>query len=113
MDEKTKKIYLMHSAEIGAYKIGVSKNPIKRLETLSTGCPYSIDLIYKFVSKRPFMLEGALHSTYVQYKRNIDGDPLSGEWFDLPTNEVIGFLDKCRKLESTMEFLAEAGNPFI
>lgn len=103
----------MHSAEIGAYKIGVSKNPNRRLEELSTGCPYPIDIIYKFSSKRPFALETALHNAYSTYKQNLDGDELSGEWFSLPPAEVLGFVERCKKIEDTMNFLVESGNPFI
>jgi hypothetical protein len=111
--KKTKEIYLMHSEEIGAYKVGISKNPNKRLNELKTGCPYPIKIIYNFPSKRPFLLEAALHKSYCSYKKNLDGDSLFGEWFNLPPSEVSGFIDKCKKIEDTMDFLAESGNPFI
>ena len=106
-------VYLMYSSGVDAYKIGVSKNSEKRIIQLQTGCPYQIEIRSIFKTQRPFKVETALHNRYQQYKRNYDGDHISGEWFQLPISEVAGFLAACTEVEERLEFLAESGNPFI
>lgn len=103
----------MYSSGVDAYKIGVSKNSEKRILQLQTGCPYAIEIKSIYKTNVPFKVESALHNRYVQYKRNYDGDPISGEWFQLPISEVTGFLTACSEIEGRLEFLIDNGNPFI
>lgn len=117
MNKKSKsesyEIYLMYSFGTDAHKIGVSKNSEKRIKQLQTGCPYQIEIKSIFKTYRPFKVETALHNRFLKHKRNYDGDPISGEWFQLPISEVIDFLDTCSEIEKRMELLAGEGNPFI
>jgi hypothetical protein len=106
-------VYLMYSSGVDAYKIGVSKNSEKRLKQLQTGCPYQIELKSVFKTYRPFRVETALHNRYLQYKHNYDGDPISGEWFQLPITDVADFLTTCFEIEERLKFLVDSGNPFV
>ena len=103
----------MYSAGTDAYKIGVSKNSEKRIKQLQTGCPYSIEIKSVFKTYRPFKVETALHNRYLQYKQNYDGDPISGEWFQLPIAAVVDFMITCSEIEEVFNGLVKDGNPFI
>ncbi len=54
-------------------KIGYSANPIKRLNTIQTGCPFKLKMIVVVKGNRS--VEKALHKKYKKYKTN-------GEWFN-------------------------------
>ena len=108
-----KKIYLIYAEKIDAYKIGISKNPAKRIKNLQTGCPYELSLLNVFKSNFPHQLEKAIHKKYLSYKKNIDQDEISGEWFNLPFNCVVNFLEECESIENNFRILKEAGNPFV
>lgn len=106
-------VYLLFSSGVNAYKIGVSKNSTKRVKKLQTGCPYQIEIVKLFKTSRPFKIEKALHNMYAQYKWNYDGDVISGEWFQLPINEVVEFENICNKIEKRIKILVDSGNPFV
>jgi hypothetical protein len=111
--KKGREVYLMYCSKIDAYKIGVSKNSRKRLSGVQTGCPYPVEITRIFESKKPFLVETAVHSMFIQYKRDCDEDNISGEWFQLPITEVINFNETCGKIEERIDFLEKSGNPFI
>ena len=65
----------------GFYKIGITSNVVKRVETLQMGNPF----IIKIIMFRPMIhakrVEHELHRRYAGYN-------VSGEWFRLTDNEV-------------------------
>ena len=111
------KIYLIYCKFIDLYKIGISINPEKRIKQLQTGTPYELLIITTYDSKYPFKVEKILHNTFVSKKTpdnfKYDFEWLSGEWFNLSTNDVLGFTDSCKKIEETIDKLKMAGNPFV
>ncbi len=70
-----KHLYIIQSDVTGAIKIGVSKNPQKRLLQLQTGSPYKLKLLT--VLKGKGTLERSLHDYLKPYKY-----ACKGEWFD-------------------------------
>ncbi|MHA2183072.1 MAG: GIY-YIG nuclease family protein [Promethearchaeota archaeon] len=101
-----KHIYLIQSTETGRYKIGVSKNPHKRIKQLQTGSSEELNLINSFESEYYNKIEKGLHSTYSHLS-------VIGEWFNLTLNEEVSFINKCEKIEGDIKILKELGNEFI
>jgi hypothetical protein len=66
------------------FKVGISKDPTKRLKNLQTGHPYPIrihSLTETCVTKTK-LLETVIH-------RNLKHLRTSGEWFDVPVKDLI------------------------
>lgn len=99
-------VYLIRSKETNRYKIGKSKNPEKRLKQLQTGSSEQLELIEKFQSKYPFLIESTMHNRYSYVK-------MIGEWFDLPYLNKSDFINECKKIEENIKFLKENDNVFI
>ncbi len=90
-----------------AYKIGISKNPPKkRLKQLQTGNPNQISILNSYESKNYKKIEQWLHGRYSRKKTLAQN-----EWFNLTSEEVLGFLDECKKAEATFDLLKS--NPFF
>jgi len=68
-------VYFIRS-ETGEVKIGVSKDPKKRLSSLQAGNPVTLEILTTRKSNRPYELESKLHSILSDLR-------VSGEWFDL------------------------------
>lgn len=91
-----------------AHKIGVSKNtPEKRLKQLQTGNSNKLSVLKCYESKNYKRVEGMLHARY-SYKQTL----AMNEFFRLSDDEVIGFLDTCKKLDETIQLLLRE-NPFF
>jgi predicted GIY-YIG superfamily endonuclease len=103
---RMKYIYLIQSLEEGYYKIGISKNPTKRLQQLQTGNASSLKLIDIYYTDFADKIERALQRRYAHLHKE-------GEWFDLSITEEVGFKEECRKIEETIVFLKKNGNVFI
>lgn len=74
-------LYIIKNSE-SYYKIGYSKDPNKRLSQLSTGSS-SLLFIYKtFLTEDDSQIEAYLHS-YFKFQK------ISGEWFDLSSDDLI------------------------
>lgn len=73
-------VYLLH-ADTGHYKIGLSKNPKKRVRHFSTQMPIQVSTVHIFPADHAFGAEGLLHSHFSS-KRT------SGEWFLLGEEDV-------------------------
>ena len=104
-------VYLL--CELGSdperYKIGITKgDPIKRVKQLQTGCSNVISLLNSFESEYYHKIESSLHREYKSY--STDGGK---EWFELPTELVFKFKDRCNQLHDTFKMLEESGNPFF
>jgi len=100
------KIYLIKSLNEGVYKIGVSKNPNKRLNDLQTGNPSPIKILYLYESENAYKIEKALHNRYSHFNTHL-------EWFELSIKEEITFLETCGSIEQSLDTLKKLGNPFI
>jgi predicted GIY-YIG superfamily endonuclease len=101
-----KYIYLIQSLENSHYKIGVSKNPRKRVRQLQTGNSSELKLVEVYKSEFAFEIEHALQRRYSHLHKE-------GEWFDMSINEETAFRRECQKIEETIMFLKENGNVFI
>ena len=89
-----------------AYKIGISKNDPKiRLKTLQTGNSDKIDVLKVYESPNYLKVERWLHR---QYSNKTEGGT---EWRTLTDEQVISFLDDCKKADDTISFM-KANNPF-
>jgi hypothetical protein len=83
-----KYVYLMYSVERGDYKIGISKNPKKRIKQLQTGSGEKIVLIDQYLTKYYSEVEVSLHGLYAPH-HNL------GEWFNIGIVEANSFQDRC------------------
>lgn len=106
-------VYLKYCAVLDVYKIGVSVNVKQRNKGLQTGNPYQIETMYVFKSKYPYKVETILHREFQLKKTDVNDNKLKGEWFNLDSADVKGFLDKCISIENNIDFLLEANNFFI
>ena len=68
--KNTKSVYLIMATESGRYKIGVSKNPTKRIKQLQTGSNEELRLVESFETKFPHKIEKALHNKYLKGKNS-------------------------------------------
>lgn len=90
-----------------AYKIGISKNPAeKRLKQLQTGNSNRISILKCYESNNYKKVEKWLHGRYLSKKTLAQN-----EWFNLTSDDVLGFLDECKKAEATFDLLKS--NPFF
>lgn len=95
----------MMSLEEGYYKIGISKNPKKRLKQLQTGSSSDLQLIDTYKTSRYSIIEKSLHRIYSHGLKR-------GEWFDLNIEEVNNFKNNCKIFEKNIE-LIEQNNDFF
>jgi hypothetical protein len=101
-----KYIYLIKSVEDSYYKIGISKHPNKRLSQLQTGNSAHLKLIGTYQSEYANQIEGTLQRRYSHLHKE-------GEWFDMPIDIELSFLNECKKIEETLSSLKRSGNIFI
>ena len=91
-------VYLLSNDNIN-YKIGISKNPNKRIKQLQTGNDQQLEIIKIYKSEKYFKkIEYTLHNTYA-YKNVLN------EWFQLDDVEITQFEDLCEKIENTFIFM--------
>ena len=76
-------VYFVRIRDTLNVKIGHSKDPYARLQTLQTASPYDIDLEQAFFSTEAFQKEQRLHLEMQLYH-------VRGEWFELTKEQVIG-----------------------
>jgi hypothetical protein len=89
------------------YKIGVTKRNIeKRIRELQTGNSNKISVINHYESKNYKKVEKWLHGRYLSKKTLAQN-----EWFNLTSEDVLGFLDECKKAEAAFDLLRD--NPFF
>ena len=93
-------VYLIRCEENNYYKIGITKNIQRRLKQIQTSTPDKIYLVEKYESKYSNKIEKALHNFLVAYHRN-------NEWFELPLEEELKFIEMCKSIEKNLIFLEE------
>lgn len=66
------------------YKVGVSRDPARRLKSLQTGYPYPLQVHYSKATEicKTKLLEQVIHRHLKMYKTN-------GEWFDITLDKLI------------------------
>lgn len=77
-------IYIIGNEKHSYFKIGVSNNPLVRLSTIQTNCPFEVELITKFRFsdlETAYKIEKELHCKLNKYL-------LRGEWFKISLNEI-------------------------
>lgn len=84
-------VYLIRGND-GRYKIGVAKNPEKRIRQLQTGNYDPLELITSYQSDNANKIEKSLHR-YYSYGKMI------GEWFDLSIKEEAEFTKMCSRID--------------
>ena len=99
-------IYLIKNIEESHYKIGVSKNPKKRIKELNTGNSAELVLVEMYESEIAYKIEKTLHRKYSYMRKH-------GEWFDFSIKEDNEFIKDCRNIERGIKALIDAGNEFI
>lgn len=100
-----KSVYLIRAND-GRYKIGIAKNPAKRLSQLQTGNSDELKLIETYNSYNARKIESILHNRYAYGKER-------GEWFNLSIAEESRFRCMCENIDKTLYLLKEMGNEFI
>lgn len=86
-----------------SYKIGISKNdPNLRVSQLQTGNEATINLLKHYQTVNYLKLEKMLHVRFVIHKTTS-----KGEWFNLPAEDVIKFVETCKEVDSIIDFLKE------
>lgn len=63
------------------YKIGMSKDPDRRIKDLRTSCPDPLHMVHKLFSIDMKALEARLHKIF-------ENNRLHGEWFELDANDI-------------------------
>lgn len=100
-----KSVYLIRGNN-GKYKIGIAKNPEKRLSQLQTGNSDDLKLIETYKSDNARKIETILHNHYMCEKER-------GEWFNLSITEEVSFIKKCMNIDNNICTLKKMGNKFI
>jgi len=103
---KKRYTYLIKDDDNGLYKIGIAKDPQKRLKELQTGNPFQLRIVETYLSEYSNKVEKSLHRKYSHLKKE-------GEWFNLSIKDEVLFLTDCKKIEETLMFLEFNNNPFI
>ena len=101
-----KYIYLIQSLEEGYYKIGVSKNPQRRIKELQTGNSSPLKLVETYQSEYADKIERTLQRRYSHLNKE-------GEWFDMSIQEEVMFVKNCKAIEENLIFLKKNDNVFI
>lgn len=97
---------MIFSEENGFYKVGVSKNPTKRVKQLQTGNGEKLILKNKYESEYYSQIEKYFHSMYSPEKKQ-------GEWFNFSLEHEMRFLTECERVENNIKTLIENENKFI
>jgi hypothetical protein len=75
-------VYVIRSGNSDLHKIGVSREPLKRLATLQTGNPEKLILMACYPCKNPYSAERKIHT-------RLRRENVNGEWFRLPSLRVL------------------------
>jgi hypothetical protein len=75
-------VYFVRARDSLNVKIGYSKDPVKRVKGLQTGCPFKLDLEQAFFCTTAFQTEQYLHE-------ELDDHHVAGEWFKLTKEQVM------------------------
>lgn len=85
---ETKGYVYLFRADTGVYKIGSSKDPSARLQSLGT-MPFGLELLHQMPSNDPHWVERMLHKRFGPKR-------VRGEWFALDEREVAAIIATAR-----------------
>ena len=94
--DKSGFIYLAQASQTQWCKIGMSKQPYKRMQTLQTGSPLEIILLHRIYTFDAIALEKSLHEYFDAYR-------VRGEWFDFPIECIQEFPIIANQLDAAIE----------
>ncbi len=97
-------VYLINAEGTDLYKIGVSKNPRKRILALQTGSSRKLRLVNEFRTDYFSLLEKTLHRVYSPFKKDMDDDVI-GEWFYFEEGQANEFLSQCSSIIENFKIL--------
>jgi len=101
-----KQVYIIQNLANGAFKIGTSIHPVKRVKQLQTGNDAKFKLIATYPSEYALKIEKSLHNLHSYCKGE-------GEWFNISLVEALSFEEKCKQIEENIIILKQNGNVFI
>jgi hypothetical protein len=83
-------IYLLHAVGTNRYKIGLTKNVVRRIAALAKQSPFPVEVIHHYQTNDMKREESLLHDAFKEYR-------VHGEWFELPDFAVseICSLEDC------------------
>lgn len=84
-------VYILGSLDIGAVKIGIAKDVLKRLDGLQTGFPRPITLFSVRYTTRNLArkIEKGCHDKLKEF-----GFHLNGEWFEVEPEDAVELVEK-------------------
>ena len=85
LPERAQYLYVIGPSRDGPLKIGVAERPERRLIELQVGNPKQLSLYWVYPCPHGLVHEQLMHRLLARHR-------LSGEWFDLPVEKVIGAL---------------------
>lgn len=98
----TRSIYAIKS-EAGPIKIGVSKNPKRRLESLILCQPFEAKLIHVEAVNDAHAVEAAAHELLRSFRRR-------GEWFDVSIEQAVAAIEEAIEYISSPRETAEVSD---
>jgi len=92
-------VYLLNAWPTNRYKIGFTKNSVKkRIKQLQTGNPDEITQIQVYDTINYKKVEKWMQRLHRAKK-------VEGEWFELTDEDILSFLDECKKADDTITLL--------
>ena len=97
-------VYLIQYSNEPIYKIGLTKNLVKRFQKLSILVPHQLEVIHCIYAEDPKWLESYWHSRFENKRRLGSGYRRKSEWFDLSPTDVHAFKSilVCRKSDEKL-----------
>ena len=103
-------VYLICCTDVNGnkmYKIGFTKRSVeKRIKEFKTGNANDFYLIDSFKSKWGTKIEASLKRRFKKYN-------ISGEWFDLSTDDISNFENYCLNLHENFELISTENTWYI
>lgn len=94
-------VYLITKESQNVYKIGFTKkNPMRRLKQLQTGNDEVLTIVKQYESSNAKQIENVWHRTLKHIKKH-------GEWFELDIDSVVNFVDTCKKIDNSLQFMSK------
>ena len=89
MGEKVSRIYII-SARGQTLKVGISHDPLRRLQALQSGSPFMLWPEYTFEVDDAAAWEKRIHRLLAEYRSH-------GEWFKLPVSRALEIIREALK----------------
>lgn len=93
IDDHTGSIYILHVSGTNKYKIGKSKDPLRRIKEIQTGSPDKIIIERIIKVKNMHKEERVIHQIFQRYRT-------VGEWFEINDKSILDKALKNYKVET-------------